>query len=136
MTTRVPSILIVHPDRKTQRIVQRILGGTGYTVDIADDLDQGTRLIAHLQPVLVVIDGSAVMSRGIDEFFAAAKSRGAEACMTLLGGAAVEIVGDVDRVAGDAEDPLDDPLRLAIRSFIHLFARFDFNKSSRLARSI
>ena len=92
MTTRVPSILIVHPDRKTQRIVQRILGVTGYTVDVADDLDQGTRLIAHLQPVLVVVDGSAVMARGSDEFFAAAKARGAEACMTLLGGAAVDQV--------------------------------------------
>ncbi len=92
MTARVPSILIVHPDRKTQRIVQRILGVTGYTVDVADDLDQGTRLIAHLQPVLVVIDGSAVMARGIHEFFAAAKARGAEACMTLLGGAAIDQV--------------------------------------------
>jgi len=92
METRVSSILIVHPDRKTQRIVQRILGVTGYTVDIADDLEQGTRLIAHLQPVLVVVDGSAVLSPRIDEFFAAAKARGAEACMTLLGGAAVDQV--------------------------------------------
>ncbi len=89
---RVPSILIVHPDRKTQRIVQRILGVTGYRVDIADDLEQGIRLMAHLQPVLVVVDGSAMLSPRVGEFFAAARGRGAEACMTLLGTAAADQV--------------------------------------------
>ena len=49
--SRVPSILIVHPDRKTQRVVQRILGVTGYGIDIADDLDQGTRLLANTSPI-------------------------------------------------------------------------------------
>lgn len=91
-TLRAPSILIVHPDRKTQRIVQRILGVTGYRVDIADDLDQGIRLMTHLQPVLVVVDGAIVLSNRVDEFFAAARARGAEACMTLLGGTAVDQV--------------------------------------------
>ena len=89
---RVPSILIVHPDRKTQRVVQRILGVTGYQVDVADDLEQGTRLIAHLQPVLVVVDGSAVLSQQVNAFFAAARARGTEACMTLLGGPAIDQV--------------------------------------------
>ena len=89
---RVPSILIIHPDRKTQRIVQRILGVTGYRVDIADDLDQGIRLMTNLHPLLVVVDGSAVLSARVEDFFVAARARGAEACMTLLGGAAVEQV--------------------------------------------
>jgi CheY-like chemotaxis protein len=89
---RVPSILIVHPDRKTQRIVQRILGTTGYRVDIADDLDQGLRLMNNLQPVLVVVDGAAVLTARMTEFFAAARARGAEACMTLLGAAAIDQV--------------------------------------------
>ena len=44
---REQSILIVHPDRKTQRVIQRILGVTGYRVDIADDLVQAIRLIEH-----------------------------------------------------------------------------------------
>jgi CheY-like chemotaxis protein len=78
------SILIVHPNRKTQRVVQRILGVTGYRVDIADDLEQGMRLMQHAPPLLVVIDGSAAQSPHIDAFFAAAKSKGVEACMTLL----------------------------------------------------
>lgn len=91
-SVRVPSILLIHPDRKTQRIVQRILGTTGYRIDIADDLEQGLRLIANVEPVLVVVDGSAVLSSRVGEFFEAAKARGAEACMTLLGGAAVNQV--------------------------------------------
>jgi len=87
---RAASILIVHPDRKIQRTVQRILGGTGYPLDVADDLIQGVRLIAHIAPVLVVVDGSAMQSPVVTEFFAAAKARGTEACMTLLGTAQIE----------------------------------------------
>jgi hypothetical protein len=90
--SRVPSILIVHPDRKTQRVVQRILGVTGYGIDIADDLDQGTRLIANTNPILVVVDGSAVDSPRFAEFFAAARARGTESCMTLLGGTQLDQV--------------------------------------------
>lgn len=81
---REQSILIVHPDRKTQRIVQRILGVTGYRVDIADDLEQGIRLMQHQAPLLVVVDGSAAVSPHADAFFSEAQSRGTEACMTLL----------------------------------------------------
>jgi len=82
-----PSILIVHPDRKTQRTVQRILGVTGYRVDVADDVEQAARLLAHLSPVLVVVDGAMALPQ-LTELVAAARARGAEACMTLLGTAA------------------------------------------------
>jgi CheY-like chemotaxis protein len=88
-----PSILIVHPDRKTQRTVQRILGTTGYRVDIADDLDGGQRLLAHLSPALVVVDG-AMAGQPLVALFDTAKARGTEACMTLLGThAAAQIPG-------------------------------------------
>lgn len=91
-----PSILIVHPDRKTQRAVQRILGTTGYRVDIADDLDQGTRLLAHLSPVLVVVDG-ALVGRSLVALIDAARARGTESCMTLLGThAASQVPGLLD----------------------------------------
>ncbi|MEO8706259.1 MAG: hypothetical protein ABI867_39885 [Kofleriaceae bacterium] len=86
------SILIVHADRKTQRTVQRILGVTGFKVDIADDLEQAMRLLVHLQPVLVVIDGALVDRAGVVDLVEAAKLRGAEACMTLLGGSSVDQV--------------------------------------------
>lgn len=86
------SILIVHPDRKTQRTVQRILGVTGHRVDIADDLDQGIRLIGHHAPVLVVVDSTAALSPHADAFFRAAEQAGTPSVMTLIGAAAVEHV--------------------------------------------
>ena len=89
---REASILIVHPDRKTQRTVQRILGVTGYRVDIADDLEQATRLVQHLAPLLVILDGSAATSPHAAGFFAAAEHRGTAACMTLLGPSAMDHV--------------------------------------------
>lgn len=93
---RAPSILIVHPDRKTQRTVQRVLGTTGYRVDVADDLAQGERLLGHLSPVLVVVDG-ALVGRPLIALFEAAKARGTEACMTLLGAhAAAQVPGLLD----------------------------------------
>jgi DNA-binding response OmpR family regulator len=86
------SILIVTPDRKTQRLVQRILGVTGYHVDIADALEQGIRLMQHRPPLLVVVDSHAATSPVADVFFAEAKARGAEACMTLLSADAANYV--------------------------------------------
>jgi len=88
---RASSILIVHPDRKTQRTVHRILGVTGYRVDVADDVEQAMRLLAHMQPVLVVFDG-ALISQGVTALVEAAKAGGAEACMTLLGGTSIDQV--------------------------------------------
>ena len=86
------SILIVHPDRKTQRTVQRILGVTGHRVDISDDLDQGIRLMQHHAPVLVVVDSSAALSPHADAFFRAAESHGTASIMTLIGPGAVDHV--------------------------------------------
>jgi CheY-like chemotaxis protein len=83
------SILIVHSDRKTQRTVQRILGVTGYRVDVADDLEQAVRLLAHSRPVLVVFDGSLAQPSQLVE---AARANGTEACMTLLGPASADKV--------------------------------------------
>lgn len=87
---RASSILIVHPDRKTQRVVQRILGVTGHRVDVADDAEQAKRLLAHSQPVLVVLDGASLP--GLAELVREAKARGAEACMTLLGSSSLDQV--------------------------------------------
>lgn len=83
------SILIVHPDRKTQRIVQRILGVTGYRIDIADELDHAARVLADAPPVLIVLDAALALGEAARPFFATAKARGVEACMTLLAGPAL-----------------------------------------------
>lgn len=88
---REPCILIVHPDRKTQRVVQRVLGVTGFRVDIADDLEQGIRLMQHHAPLLVVVDGSAATSPHADAFFATATKCGTEACMTLAADARAQV---------------------------------------------
>ncbi|MBA3394580.1 MAG: hypothetical protein H0T89_18180 [Deltaproteobacteria bacterium] len=84
---RPSSILIVHPDRKTQRTVQRILGVSGHSVDVADDVEQALRLLNNLTPVLIVVDGSLKLPE-LGALVDAGKARGAEACMTLLGSSA------------------------------------------------
>jgi CheY-like chemotaxis protein len=82
-----PSILVVHPDRKTQRIVQRILGATGHRVDVADDVEQGVRLAQHGPPRLVVVDGSLP-----------AETYGAEVCIALIGSSAYARVPQILRM--------------------------------------
>lgn len=77
------AILIVHPDRKTQRIVQRILGSTGYVVEICDDPALATARLAAIDPVLLVVDG-ALRGPAADALLATAAVRGVHACMTLL----------------------------------------------------
>ncbi len=90
-------ILIVHPDRKTQRTVQRILGVTGHQVDIADDLDQGIKLMQHRAPILVIVDSAAALSPRADAFFAAAEQAGSPSVMTLISPASA---GDVPKLIG------------------------------------
>jgi hypothetical protein len=85
------SILIVHPDRKTQRTVQRILGVTGHRVDIADDLDQAIRLLQHVSPVLVVIDSATALSPQADVFFRMVSG----SIMTLIGPAYTDHVSRI-----------------------------------------
>ena len=72
------SILIVHPDRKTQRTMQRVLAITGYTVDIADSLAQATERLAT-SPLLVVIDGKAAVTPEGEAFLAASRAARREA---------------------------------------------------------
>jgi hypothetical protein len=91
------SILIVHPDRKTQRTVQRILGVTGHQVESADDLDQAIKLLQHRPPILVVIDSATALSPRADAFFRAAEQAGAPSLMTLISAACA---GDVPKLIG------------------------------------
>ncbi len=86
------TILIVHPDRKTQRTVQRILGVTGHRIDTVDDVEQGMRVVQHHAPILVVVDSSAALSPHAEAFFRALEQVGTESVMTLIGPGAVEHV--------------------------------------------
>jgi hypothetical protein len=94
---REPSILIVHPDRKSQRTLQRILGTMGIRIEIADDLDQARRMLAHLTPLLVILDGALALTVPSDALLAEAEARGARACMALLDGGGVD---QVPRIIG------------------------------------
>lgn len=80
-----PTIIILHSDRRTQRVVQRVLGVGGYRIEIADDVAQAERLLTHTTPILIVVDGEVVLGGRGDAFFAAAAARGTEACIALLG---------------------------------------------------
>jgi DNA-binding response OmpR family regulator len=91
------SILIVHPDRKTQRTVQRILGVTGHQVDIADDLDLGIKLMQHHAPILVIVDSAAALSPHAEAFFSAAREAGSPAVMTLVSASSA---ADVPKIIG------------------------------------
>ena len=76
-------------------MVQRILGATGHQIDIAEDVEQAVRLLAHTAPVLIVVDGAIVLGADAQALIDAATARGTTACLTLLPGPAP---GDVPRL--------------------------------------
>jgi hypothetical protein len=87
------SILIAHPDHRVHRTVQRILGGTvqylrtgtGHHLWEIGDLARAAAQLDHIAPVLTVLDGGAVSSPRGEQLLAAARARGVETCVTLLG---------------------------------------------------
>ena len=54
-------ILVVNPDRKTQRTLHRILGGTFRPIVLADDLAGAQARLAEATPFLVVVDHQLAM---------------------------------------------------------------------------
>jgi hypothetical protein len=79
-----PSILVLIPDRKTQRVVQRILGATLHRVEVAESIEQAERMIAHRTPTLLVVDGALVAQGTVTHLLTTAAARGTDACLTLL----------------------------------------------------
>jgi anti-sigma regulatory factor (Ser/Thr protein kinase) len=79
-----PSILVLIPDRKTQRVVQRILGATLHHVEVAEGVDQAERFLAHRTPALLIVDGALVAQGAATRLLATAVERGTVACLTLL----------------------------------------------------
>lgn len=49
-------ILVIHPDRKTQRTVHRIVGGTFRPVVLVDDLPNAAVRVRETPPFLIIID--------------------------------------------------------------------------------
>lgn len=77
-------ILVVHRDRKTQRVVHRILGSTLCTVDAVDNVIQARKLLAKRVPALVVMDHNMLLEEGGTAFVAEATAAGARGCLVLL----------------------------------------------------
>ena len=57
------SILVIHPDRKTQRLLHRVLGATLRPVDVVDNLAQAVKLLDQRTPDLVVVDSGTFVAQ-------------------------------------------------------------------------
>jgi DNA-binding response OmpR family regulator len=117
-----PSILIVHPDRKAQRTMQRVLGSTGYAVEVLEDLAAARAQLDGLAPVLVIVDGSLLSPEAAD-LISAARARGVEACMTLLGHGedklpAILTMGSITNLLSHAMPVLADELTITVQKLI------------------
>ncbi len=77
-------ILVVHSDRKTQRIVHRILGATLCTIDAVDNITQARKLLGQRVPALIVLDHNALLEESGAAFVEEATKAGARGCLVLL----------------------------------------------------
>jgi len=84
-------ILVVHPDRKTQRTLHRILGGTFRPVVLADDLAAAEARLGDGPPFLVVIDHQLVLAEAGRRIFGGRDTP----CLVLLQDAEPEELASV-----------------------------------------
>lgn len=77
------SILIVHPDRKTQRILQRILGSVGRRVVVADGLDAAALALRDGTPAILVFGTEPRCEPRADAIVDAALAAGCLGCVVV-----------------------------------------------------
>lgn len=77
------SIVLVHRDRKTQRVIQRVLGSTLRAVHVADGPDELRGLLRDHVPELIVASAALYLDGALDEVVAEACARGAVGCIVL-----------------------------------------------------
>ena len=104
-------ILVIHPDRKAQRTVHRILGATLHAVDAADNLTQARRLMEQRSPALVVMAHHLLSEAGGVELVMAATKKGASGCLLLMNEAQAD---DLPRIftTGSLTNLLGNPMPL------------------------
>ena len=78
-------ILVVHPDRKAQRTIHRILGATLYTIDAVDTVVQAAKLLRQHVPALIVIDHLLLADRAGQLLVEEAAAAGTTGCLVLVG---------------------------------------------------
>jgi hypothetical protein len=77
------SLLVVHPDRKIQRSLQRILGSLGRTVTCADGVASARELLRDGTPELIVVGTQVRLAEGCDAVVDAALAGGCRACLVV-----------------------------------------------------
>lgn len=83
---RVP-IMVIHRDRKVQRMLHRILAATLHAVDILDDIESAAEVLQQRVPTLIVLDHRCLIDPRGHALIAEAAQRGTAACLVLVGGA-------------------------------------------------
>jgi hypothetical protein len=77
------SILVVHGERKQQRMLQRILGSVGRTLAGADDVEGFAEALRDGTPALVVIGARTRLAEGCDAEVDLAFARGCLGCIVV-----------------------------------------------------
>ena len=60
------SILVVHPDRKAQRLIQRVLGSCGREVLVTDGCEAADEILRDGSPALLVMASVLRVTAGCD----------------------------------------------------------------------
>ncbi len=81
---KLGGILIVHADRKAQRVLHRILGATLHTVDAVDQVAQADKLMEQRKPALIVVDHRVLADVAGAAFAAKAARLGVESIVALM----------------------------------------------------
>lgn len=77
-------ILVAHPDRKSQRLIRRVLGGTMHEIVCVDDFSQASAVLATRSPAIVIIDHGLLLGQAGQAFVAAMKALVPTACVVFM----------------------------------------------------
>jgi hypothetical protein len=77
------SILVVHPDRKSQRLIQRVLGSCGREVVVTDGCPAAALVLRDGTPALLVIASSLRLSPDCDGIVDRALAAGTLGCVVV-----------------------------------------------------
>jgi hypothetical protein len=77
------ALLVVHPERKDQRVLGRILGATGRRVVVVSGLADAVAALRDGTPAVIVIDSGCRLARGGDDLVDRALAAGCRGCVIV-----------------------------------------------------
>jgi hypothetical protein len=77
------SILVVHPDRKAHRVLQRILGAAGRTIVVVDGCEAADAALEDGMPAVVVMASAVRLSVGCDAIIEKVSAGGCAGCIIV-----------------------------------------------------